>query len=81
MIKRRSSDGSTTTPPDAPAAHSNDTPGDAPRITPGDAPRIDVVTERIGHELRKMFDTVVAEPVPEKFRRLLDDLAGKGEAS
>lgn len=35
------------------------------------------INERIGRELRAMFDGVVAEPVPEKFRELLEELARK----
>jgi hypothetical protein len=39
------------------------------------------ISEQIGRELRAMFDEVVAEPVPEKFRQLLEELerkTGKG---
>lgn len=32
------------------------------------------INEHIGRELRAMFDDVVAEPVPEKFQRLLEEL-------
>lgn len=35
------------------------------------------VSEHIGRELRAMFDGVVAEPVPEKLRELLDELERK----
>lgn len=35
------------------------------------------VAEGIGHKLRAMFDDVVAEPVPEKFRTLLEELERK----
>lgn len=35
------------------------------------------VSEHIGRELRAMFDGVVAEPVPEKFRELLEELERK----
>jgi Anti-sigma factor NepR len=31
----------------------------------------------IGRELKAMFDAVLAEPVPEKFRTLLEELARK----
>jgi anti-sigma factor NepR-like protein len=72
MIKRRSSHGSTVTPPPASGQPRADKPD-------GGTPQVDAVTERIGEELRKMFEIVVAEPVPEKFRHLLDDLAGKSE--
>ncbi len=33
--------------------------------------------EHIGKELRAMFQDVVAEPVPEKFQKLLDELERK----
>jgi hypothetical protein len=35
------------------------------------------VRERIGHELRSLFDDVVGEAVPERFRRLLEELERK----
>lgn len=35
------------------------------------------MTEYIGRELRAMFDGVVAEPVPERFRQLLEELEDK----
>jgi hypothetical protein len=35
------------------------------------------IGEQIGRELRAMFNGVVTEPVPEKFRQLLDELAAK----
>jgi hypothetical protein len=35
------------------------------------------VRERIGHQLRALFEDVVAEPVPERFQTLLDELARK----
>jgi hypothetical protein len=35
------------------------------------------LTEYIGRELRAMFDDVVAEPVPERFRELLEELEKK----
>jgi hypothetical protein len=35
------------------------------------------LSEHIGRELRAMFEDVVAEPVPEKFRKLLDELEQK----
>jgi len=35
------------------------------------------IGDHIGRELRAMFDEVVAEPVPERLRKLLDDLARK----
>jgi hypothetical protein len=33
--------------------------------------------EHIGRQLRGIFDEVVTQPVPEKFRRLLDELERK----
>jgi len=35
------------------------------------------LSEHIGRELRSMFDGVVAEPVPDRFRELLDALEKK----
>ena len=35
------------------------------------------IQEHIGRELRAMFEDVVAQPVPEKLRRLLDELERK----
>jgi hypothetical protein len=35
------------------------------------------LSEQIGRELRALFDEVVAEPVPEKFRQLLEELDRK----
>jgi len=32
------------------------------------------IGRQIGEKLRTMFDTVLTEPVPERFRRLLQDL-------
>jgi hypothetical protein len=63
MIKRRPS-GPTATPPAVPEEGN-------------DIPKGGEVGERIGRELRAMFEDVVAEPVPEKFRRLLDELERK----
>jgi hypothetical protein len=33
--------------------------------------------EQIGHRLREMFNDAVTEPVPEKFRQLLEELERK----
>ena len=33
--------------------------------------------EHIGHQLKAMFDEVVTQPVPDKLRRLLEDLERK----
>lgn len=35
------------------------------------------IQEHIGRQLRAMFEDVVAQPVPEKLRRLLEELARK----
>ena len=37
--------------------------------------------EHIGKELRAMFQDVVAEPVPEKFQKLLEELERKRSES
>jgi Anti-sigma factor NepR len=37
--------------------------------------------EHIGRQLRGIFDEVVTQPVPEKFRRLLDELERKQSAA
>jgi hypothetical protein len=41
------------------------------------APTAADVGQQIGEKLRSMFDAVLTEPVPEKFRRLLDELERK----
>jgi hypothetical protein len=55
-----------------------------PPVTPppvankrGKGPTAAELGEQIGHKLRAMFDDVVAEPVPEKFQRLLEELERK----
>jgi len=35
------------------------------------------IHEHIGRQLRGIFDEVVTQPVPEKFRKLLDELERK----
>jgi hypothetical protein len=70
MIKRRAS-GPRATPPAATA-----TAPAAPEAGKGDTRENDV-NARIGRELQAMFEDVVAEPVPEKFRALLDELERK----
>jgi Anti-sigma factor NepR len=37
--------------------------------------------EQIGRRLKSMFKDVVAEPVPEKFRQLLEELGRKSDKS
>jgi hypothetical protein len=44
---------------------------------PAAAEKAAQVSEHIGKELRAMFDDVVAEPVPDRFRQLLDELEKK----
>ena len=63
MIKRR--------PPNL-----TETPQAAPEAGAGAAKAVEI-GERIGLELRAMFEDVVAEPVPEKFRALLEELERK----
>ena len=43
----------------------------------GGQPKGAEISAQIGRELRAMFDGVVAEPVPEKFRQLLEELEQK----
>jgi Anti-sigma factor NepR len=38
------------------------------------------IHEHIGRQLRGIFDEVVTQPVPEKFRKLLDELERKQSA-
>jgi hypothetical protein len=42
-----------------------------------DSDKAAMLSEHIGRELRSMFDGVVAEPVPDRFRELLDALEKK----
>ena len=43
-------------------------------------PALDANIQRhIGRHLRAMFEQVAAEPVPDRFRALLDQLASEGE--
>ena len=49
------------------------TPKEATKVA-----RAGEVGELIGHRLKAMFDHVVAEPVPQKFRELLEELERKG---
>jgi Anti-sigma factor NepR len=58
--------------PDRPAA---ETPETAKK--PGRPDKAGQLNEHIGKELRAMFDDVVAEPVPDRFRQLLDALEQK----
>jgi hypothetical protein len=62
MIKRQRRGSSATSP-------------DKHKAEPGS--RIDPLSEEIGRGLRALFDDVMAEPVPEKFRDLLDELEQK----
>ncbi len=49
----------------------------APAKKPGNPDKAALVSEHIGRELRAMFDDVVAEPVPERFQKLLEELDKK----
>jgi hypothetical protein len=53
--------------------------GDDPAASAKEPPRdgASAIRERIGRELRAMFEEVVAQPVPEKLRKLLEELARK----
>jgi hypothetical protein len=44
-----------------------------------DAKKSAVLSEHIGRELRTMFEDVVAEPVPERFQKLLEELESKSK--
>lgn len=48
---------------------------------PEKAPKPAIINEHIGRELRALFQSVVAEPVPEKFRELLEQLERKQSKS
>lgn len=50
----------------------SDPPGRKPKTRKDD--NAVVLHEHIGRELRAMFDDVVAEPIPEKLRALLEEL-------
>ena len=58
-----------------PPAGSEPTQSEKPEKPPLD-PAL-VIQEHIGRGLRDMFEEVVAQPVPEKFRKLLEELARK----
>ena len=54
----------------------------APQVPPkpgasNDSDKAAKLSEHIGRELRSMFDGVVAEPVPDRFRELLEALEKK----
>ena len=45
-------------------------------------PRLDNVSQkRIGDQLRVMYDDLVQQPVPDRFKDLLAELEGKGRES
>jgi hypothetical protein len=45
-------------------------------------PKLDRVTQsRIGDQLRAMYDDLVQQPVPDRFRDLLSQLEHKGDGS
>jgi len=60
---------------DAPKPPDGDIAADAKKEPPPDA--AGAIQEHIGRQLRAMFEDVVAQPVPEKLRRLLEELARK----
>ena len=64
LMNKRKSQG------DAPNAHGSG----ASRASPDKSAQM---AEYIGRGLRSMFDGVVAEPVPEKLRQLLEELEAK----
>ena len=76
MIKQRTQRPSTTPPKGSTAA----TGADKPPPETAEAKGVEL-GHQIGHKLRAMFEGVVAEPVPEKFRALLDELERKSGGS
>ena len=69
----------TAAPAPSPAAPSSDVPPTAaPRAgkprKPEATSKGSELGDQIGHKLKAMFKDVVAEPVPEKFRQLLEEL-------
>jgi anti-sigma factor NepR-like protein len=87
MIKHRPHRASATPAPDTPEsagaapAPSTVAPSTAkPKTTKG-AVKGTELGEQIGHKLKAMFDDVLAEPVPEKFRELLEELGRKSDQS
>ena len=58
----------------------SDPPGSGNATAPDQEPQQDApfeIRERIGRQLRSMFDEVVEQPMPDKLRRLLEELARK----
>jgi hypothetical protein len=64
MVKPRAQQPSPPTPPSATKKRASD-------------PAAAELGRQIGETLRTMFDDVLTEPVPEKFRALLEELEGK----
>jgi Anti-sigma factor NepR len=60
---------------DAPKAPDRDQPADAPKGPA--AEEAFAIQGHIGRQLRGIFEDVVAEPVPERFRKLLEELSRK----
>lgn len=50
------------------------TPSDDDRATPPLDPKLQA---HIGRQLRQLYDEMVSEPVPDRFRALLDQLGAK----
>jgi Anti-sigma factor NepR len=58
----------------------SDTPSAAPKKSSAAEPKGAEISNQIGGKLRAMFDDVVAEPVPERFHKLLEELQRKSGA-
>ena len=63
------------TKPKSPQGKTPQVPAKAGAST--DSDKAAQLSEHIGRELRSMFDGVVAEPVPDRFRELLEALEKK----
>ena len=57
-------------------------PGTSPNGKLGTEAKLDGSSQkRIGDQLRAMYDELMQQPVPDRFRELLDQLDKKGERS
>jgi hypothetical protein len=61
-------------------APDRDKPAASAKVPPA-ADEAFAIQEHIGRELRGMFEDVVAQPVPERFRNLLEELTRKQSKS
>lgn len=52
-------------------------PAKTEQETPSESTAGPAIHEHIGRQLKAMFDEVVSEPVPERFQKLLEELARK----